>query len=285
MVPITRSLRAGLIALLLVFTAANAGAQTGDIRSTVTDALTGAPLFTTGFTTGDRRVLIDFYTASGDYYGTFTVYETSGTHRGGLPVGTYYVRARATGYISQLHAGISCNAADPATRAYTLDVPACAFYAPRTEYVVGPAATSALMYVFGVCGEWTAESQTPWIHIFSVVNQQTPPIVSGAVVEIDANTGPAARQGTITIGPRAIRFYQAAHGAAPPFGVVDLPADDAVVSGAIAITGWAVAEAGVSQILVYRDPVAGESGLVLVGRATRVRGSRPDVQAVYGLVS
>jgi hypothetical protein len=48
------------------------------------------------------------------------------------------------------------------------------------------------------------------------------------------------------------------------------------------VTGWALDDGGVASVDVFRAAVAGEApGLVLLGRATVVRGARPDVQAAY----
>ena len=70
---------------------------------------------------------------------------------------------------------------------------------------------------------------------------------------------------------------------APPFGVVDTPANNASgLVGGVGITGWALDELGVNKVDIWRDPVAGEpSGLVYIGDAVFVDGARPDVQAVY----
>jgi hypothetical protein len=67
-----------------------------------------------------------------------------------------------------------------------------------------------------------------------------------------------------------------------PYGVVDTPADGALVSGSVAITGWAVKDTGVGQVQIYRDPVSGEPPeLIFVGNATFVPGARPDVAAIF----
>jgi hypothetical protein len=67
----------------------------------------------------------------------------------------------------------------------------------------------------------------------------------------------------------------------PPQGSVDLPMDDVVVSGEVPVTGWAMDDIGIAAVRVYRDPVAGESGLVFIGDATFVPGARPDVQTAF----
>ena len=68
---------------------------------------------------------------------------------------------------------------------------------------------------------------------------------------------------------------------APPFGAIDTPANGAVVAGEVPVTGWALDDAGVDKVEVFRSPVGAESGLVFVGRAVFIRSARPDVQAAY----
>jgi hypothetical protein len=69
---------------------------------------------------------------------------------------------------------------------------------------------------------------------------------------------------------------------AAPFGAVDLPGEGAVVSGSIAVGGWALDDGGVRHVRIYRDSVAPEPpGLVYIGEAVRVRGARPDVERLF----
>jgi hypothetical protein len=65
--------------------------------------------------------------------------------------------------------------------------------------------------------------------------------------------------------------------------MVDTPSNNVTgVSGAIAVTGWALDEVGVTRVAVYRDALAGEpAGEIFIGYATFVDGARPDVQAMY----
>lgn len=72
----------------------------------------------------------------------------------------------------------------------------------------------------------------------------------------------------------------------PPFGTVDTPTDNLTgVAGAIGITGWALAKAGIGNVALWRDPIAGEAasanGLVFLATATLVPGARPDVASAY----
>ena len=71
----------------------------------------------------------------------------------------------------------------------------------------------------------------------------------------------------------------------PPFGSFDTPLPGSVVAGEVGVTGWAVDDAGIAGVDIYRSPLAGEptqpNGLVFVGAATQVGGARPDIVSVY----
>lgn len=72
----------------------------------------------------------------------------------------------------------------------------------------------------------------------------------------------------------------------PPFGSFDTPTNKSVnVVGAIGVTGWALDNVGVTKVEIYRDPVGNEGkgnfGLIYIGNAVFVAGSRPDVQGLY----
>jgi hypothetical protein len=71
-----------------------------------------------------------------------------------------------------------------------------------------------------------------------------------------------------------------------PFGYLDTPTGSSTpVSGAIPVTGWALSAAGIAYVDIWRDPNQGEpvasNGLVYIGTADIVAGSRPDVQKQY----
>jgi hypothetical protein len=76
--------------------------------------------------------------------------------------------------------------------------------------------------------------------------------------------------------------------AAPPFGSLDTPADgSSALTGAIAITGWALDDIGVRKVDILRDahpndpPGAVVNGRVFVGTASFVSGARPDLAALF----
>ncbi len=159
-------------------------------------------------------------------------------------------------------------------RTYVLDVPPCAFTVSPQTVPVGAAGGSWGVGTSNSCGPITVSSNASWITVQSLVS----PTVGGSVAP---NTG-GPRQGTVVIGSRVVTIFQSGAVASPPFGSVDAPADGAVVSGSVAITGWALSDVGVSQVQIYRDPVAGETlPSIFVGTATFVAGARPDVAAAF----
>jgi len=69
---------------------------------------------------------------------------------------------------------------------------------------------------------------------------------------------------------------------APPFGVLDTPADNSMVSGAVPGTGWALDDVEVQAVDIYRDPVVGEPpGKIYIGSAPFVPDARPDVANAF----
>ncbi len=86
----------------------------------------------------------------------------------------------------------------------------------------------------------------------------------------------------MTIGDRSISVAQASLTSGLPFGNLDVPRDGVTVRGSIAVGGWALDDVAVTRVVYLRDPVAPESaGLVYIGDAVRVRGARPDVEALF----
>ena len=172
-------------------------------------------------------------------------------------------------------------------RTYTLDVPACVFNAPSVMTV--PAAGTASLLSQSCTGAWTVTSDQSWIHTSRTETTRPGPGGTGALeqasIGIDANSSSSSRSGNITLGSRNITVFQSGTAVSPPFGVLDTPANGAVVSGSIAVSGWALDDLGVSSVSIYRDPVGGEGGQVFIGQATFVTGARPDVEAAYPLIA
>ena len=73
-----------------------------------------------------------------------------------------------------------------------------------------------------------------------------------------------------------------------PFGVFDTPVEGSVVSGSVAVTGWALDDIEVSRVEIKREPdpddapeSIGSDGLIYIGDAVFVKGSRQDVAGLY----
>jgi Zn-dependent metalloprotease len=83
-----------------------------------------------------------------------------------------------------------------------------------------------------------------------------------------------------------VAIYRAGNSA--PFGNFDTPANGTGgVTGAIAVTGWALDDREVTSVKIYRNPLAGEptqpNGKVYIGDANFVPGARPDVDSSYAV--
>jgi hypothetical protein len=143
--------------------------------------------------------------------------------------------------------------------------------------------------------EWTATPSAGWIDAdpssgtgngqFDIGVGETalaPGVYSGTV----SVTDPSA-----TNSPQVISVFLTIYGEnqdSPPFGVMDTPVDSSVVSGSVPVTGWALDDIGVTKVEIKRDPHAddpsaaiGSDGLVYIGDAVSVKGTRPDVETLY----
>ncbi|MDQ1355552.1 MAG: hypothetical protein QG657_5862 [Acidobacteriota bacterium] len=128
---------------------------------------------------------------------------------------------------------------------------------------------------------WTVSCDSSWI--IAEPSSGT----GSAVVNISVNsTGqtPGTYHGTITVAdPRAANSPQMAditlvvyntNATNPPFGSFDTPGADAVVSGSIPVTGWALDDIGVTKIKIY-------SNQNYIGDGTFSEGTRPDIETAY----
>ena len=83
--------------------------------------------------------------------------------------------------------------------------------------------------------------------------------------------------------PVTTRVY-APGASAPPAGVFDTPTNGIVnVAGSLPVTGWAVDDVGIARVDILRDSVGSEpaGAMILLGSASLVSGSRPDVENLY----
>jgi hypothetical protein len=146
--------------------------------------------------------------------------------------------------------------------------------------------------VAGAPGEhppWSIQSASSFLTVvkqpdgrsFSVAVKGTLPagITAGTVVVTSSD--PTYSSATLTVSIQVPSFGAST----APIGVFDTPVANAIVSGEVGVTGWAVDDIGIAGVDIYRSPRAGEprnaNGLVFLGRATLVAGARSDVQAAY----
>jgi hypothetical protein len=127
---------------------------------------------------------------------------------------------------------------------------------------------------------WQVSNVPTWIHASAAsgTGRQT------IQLTIDSDFTGSNRSAALTIGGQFVTITQAGLASTAPFGVIDTPMDYATgVTGALAVTGWALDDVGVTRVRIARDPVGGEplDAQVYIGDATFVDGARPDVQAAY----
>lgn len=74
----------------------------------------------------------------------------------------------------------------------------------------------------------------------------------------------------------------------PPIGAFDTPVEGSTVSASVPVTGWALDNTGVQKVEIKRAPdpddslaTIGSDGLIYIGDAVFVKGSRPDVEVLY----
>jgi hypothetical protein len=142
---------------------------------------------------------------------------------------------------------------------------------------------------------WTATSDQPWVQVTPSSTSGTATLFVGIVNPGGILPATGTLHATVTISgtgvensPQYVDVYltiKAPGTTSAPFGTFDTPADGTTgIAGAIAVTGWALDDVGVSRVEVWRDPVAGLEPIgnkVFIGNGTLVAGARPDVEAVY----
>jgi hypothetical protein len=141
----------------------------------------------------------------------------------------------------------------------------------------------------GAAVAWVAVPAHPWV----VVNPSSGTGSAVVTVSIAGNDSLVPETGTFasTISivaagaasnPRVeITLSVFAEGASEePFGSFDTPVDSSIVTGSIAVTGWALDDVEVTRVHIYREATASEgAGLVFIGDATFIEGARPDIEA------
>ena len=149
---------------------------------------------------------------------------------------------------------------------------------------------------------WNASASQPWIVVTPasgitpatmrvsidpvVMAAQSPGGLSGYIDVFSSSAPQTPRRLLVNV-----QYYNGVPGSQAPYvfgalpvGVMDTPAEAATgLSGAVPITGWALDLVGITNVRIYRASVAGEpQGLIYIGDAIRVFGSRPDLLTFYG---
>ncbi len=91
-----------------------------------------------------------------------------------------------------------------------------------------------------------------------------------SIASLDASNSPRIVSVTLTIYRR--------EQTAEPFGVFTTPSENAVVTGSIPVTGWALDDIGVAGVQIFREE---DGAPVYIGDAVLVEGARPDVEETY----
>ena len=134
---------------------------------------------------------------------------------------------------------------------------------------------------------WSISSDASWLTVSPVTG------TGDGIITVSVNPGgldEGTYSGSITVSdpnadnsPQTISVTLKVKIDSPdmaPFGEFSTPADGAVVSGSIPVTGWALDETGVKGVKIYREEADGQS-LVFIGDAIFVEGARPDVETLY----
>lgn len=149
-----------------------------------------------------------------------------------------------------------------------------------------PAQTVRVSGASGEHPDWFIAFADPFLSVakqadgrgFTVAVTGTRPVGVTTGTVIVSSNDPTYRSTTLTVIVRVPNLGTST----APIGVFDTPLANAVVSGEIGVTGWAVDDIGIAGVDIYRSPLAGEprnsNGLVFLGGATLVAGARPDVQ-------
>ena len=163
-----------------------------------------------------------------------------------------------------------------------------------TQGTLRTAAQTVRVGVSGGTACWTVDNNLPSAFIVTLAGGVSQICGSGSftVALNPANPFPGGiGQATLTVRETAVgatenspltvaAFYRVLGATSGAVGVVDTPADGAVISGSVPVTGWAVDDIDIVSVGIYRDAVAGEGpGPIFIGSATRVDDARGDIEA------
>jgi hypothetical protein len=155
---------------------------------------------------------------------------------------------------------------------------------PNQRLLVTQTATSAVSFTTSV------PSGSTWLRVTPANGTGTTPLTVSIVA---TSLNPGTYNGVVRVRPAgtttnldvAVQARVYANGTTTgAVGFVDTPTDGATnVSGAIAVTGWAMDDVGVNRVDIYRDAVNNEpaGAQIYLGSAAFVAGSRADIETAY----
>ena len=160
-----------------------------------------------------------------------------------------------------------------------LGAPRCSYRVGTTQNTWTTTGGSTTIALTTPC-TWVVSNDAPWVH----VSQTSGTGNATLTITVDPAVSGTARATTMTIAGQLVTISQAGYASTPPFGSFDTPQEGATgINGSLAVTGWALDDAGVTGIRIFRDPVGAEApgSPVFLGTATMVDGARPDVAAAF----
>jgi hypothetical protein len=160
----------------------------------------------------------------------------------------------------------------------------------------GPASTS-----------WTTAVSATWLQVSAASGTGSSSVVVSIANPLNVIGGSTSLSGQVTVTatnagnspvviPVTLTIDQTASTTSAPFGALDTPAEGATnISGAIAVTGWALDDVGVDRVEIWRNciesidrargactaPAPGAAAnFVFIGRGAFLSGARPDVEGL-----
>jgi hypothetical protein len=139
---------------------------------------------------------------------------------------------------------------------------------------------------------WTASSDLPFLVVTPASGcggtSLTVSLVGGAIPSLGNYAGSIRiTSPNANNSPQFVPAYVSLKSAStPPTGAVDTPANGAIVSGSVAVTGWAIDDIGIARVTICRSPIAGDGppnpacgpNQVYVGDAVSISDARPDIE-------
>lgn len=241
---------------------------------TVTYTATNYTLTTAVVPAGGGAIALNPTSANGSYTAGASVQVTA------QPASGY----QFTGFTGDLSGttnpqSIVMNAAHSVTAQF-----ACAYSLSSMALNTGASATQGTINITTGAGcAWNITGGATWLILTSPAAGTGSGSFSYSAAQ---NLTGQSRTASFSVSGKSFTVTQAGTSSSLPFGSFDTPADNTTgVSGALAVTGWALGLNGIQNVAISREPVgsepAGPNGLVFLVNAVIVPGARPDVAGAF----